>query len=387
MPETDDDLNPRALEIWNYYVSNNYPKYETVAKHFDMSKSAVQRAIIRARKLMNAQNISPDVHSKLSALGFGDLNGIHSGWLHRKNDDTGEWASVYVQTGDNEVRDAADVFREALDNIQPTPSLHAPPEYVDEDLLNLQPLTDSHIGLSCWADEVGEDYDTEIAREAHLQAFQGLFPAMPRAAVTICLNIGDMLHANDGSAMTPKSKHILDVSARFAKVMPVALQIEVDRIEMARQTAKRVIYRMVPGNHDPNAAFMLAMSLHAWYRNDPVVEVDLSPCDWWRFPWGKTLLAATHGDKISPAKMGQYVAEEWPEMWGQSRARFISYGHYHRGAVTDNGATEVRCFATLCPRDSYSAPRFPGGGRRLHRLTFHKTRGLLHDDRYNHMAP
>lgn len=291
---------------------------------------------------------------------------------------------VYGPEGGVTAERLAEIVKEAVQAIEPTPDISPAPDGCDADLMNFLPETDKHLGSRSWAQETGENYDLKIARRLHLDATTALVSRLPRAALGIVLNGGDGLDINDAKNQTPASGNILDVDGRFAKVLMIGVQSEIDRVEIAKRIHEHVYYRGIPGNHDPEASFAVALALAHHYRDDPRVTIDLSPSAWWFYLWGECLLGATHGDKVKPEKMKGYMSDAVPEWWGQAKHRHIFYGHWHKQALIADGSTMVECLGTLTAHNAWAAPRFTGS-RLMQAMTFHKSAGLVSRLYHNHV--
>jgi hypothetical protein len=88
-----------------------------------------------------------------------------------------------------------------------------------------------------------------------------------------------------------------------------------------KQKFGRVVGKLLPGNHDPTAVWALAYALHAYFANDPDVEIDLGPSKFWYFEFGKVLIGSTHGDTVKPERLPGIMAADKPVEWGVAKHR------------------------------------------------------------------
>ena len=103
------------------------------------------------------------------------------------------------------------------------------------------------------AHESGKDMDNDIAERRITGGVGQCVASSPASEMAVVLIGGDALHANDQTAMTPKSKHILDVASSFADAVDVAIRTFAACIEMAAAKHKSVIVSVIQGNHDRDA--------------------------------------------------------------------------------------------------------------------------------------
>ena len=147
-----------------------------------------------------------------------------------------------------------------------------PPKGVDRDLHVIIPLGDPHVGMLSWAPETGTHFDTKIAERELFAVVEDLVRRAPPAELATLLNLGDFFHAQDNRQVTPASGHKLDVDGRSAKVQEIGFNLMRRLVDCALSRFKRVRAQMVPGNHDPDLARMLAIWLKAVYEREPRVR-------------------------------------------------------------------------------------------------------------------
>jgi hypothetical protein len=245
----------------------------------------------------------------------------------------------------------------------------------NDSLCNVIPMGDPHFGLYSWASESGDDFDTNKARELTLGAVDRLMQSAPDAKTCIILPLGDVFHANDQTNATPSHKHQLDVDTRFVKVLQIGIETFRHAVIRALEKHEQVIVRFVSGNHDPQAIWALAFTVHAYFADNPRVTVDLSPSMFWYYQHGKVLIGATHGDKVKHESLGGVMATDRAEQWGQSKHRYWYTGHVHSQNVREYPGVICESFRTLAAKDAYAAGYGYRAGRDMLCITHHKEHG------------
>jgi hypothetical protein len=241
-----------------------------------------------------------------------------------------------------------------------------PPARTDPTRLAFYPTADIHLGLLAWHRDSERDWDLAIAERELLKAHSDLIRGTPSTQTAILLDLGDQFHMNDQTNATPMHKHRLDVDGRFPKVAKTGVKIRKAMIEMALQNHERVIYRGVPGNHDPEAQMWLSIALSCFFENNPRVIIDDDPSEFWFYEFGKTFLAANHGHKVKPNMLPGIMAADRPEIWGRTRYKYAFSGHIHREKSGEELGVAWETMRTINPGDNYS---HTGGWRSGHELT------------------
>lgn len=251
----------------------------------------------------------------------------------------------------------------------------AGPKHSDADLLAVIPVGDPHNGLYVWAKECGDDFDTDIAKRLAIAAADRLIASSPACSVGLFLLLGDVFHANDQSNATPAHKHQLDVDSRFVKVIGVAIETYRHIILRMLEKFPKVVVKLIPGNHDPQAIWALAYALHAYFANEPRVEVDLGPSKFWYYSFGKVLIGSTHGDTVKPERLPGIMAADKPVEWGASTRRYWYTGHIHSRNAIEFPGVMWESFRTLAAPDAYASSHGYRSGRDMVLIVHHKEHG------------
>lgn len=263
-----------------------------------------------------------------------------------------EWRREVPDTVGRTIEDIKEVFAE-IDPRAPIP----PPEPQDgsDGRLNVYPIADPHIGMLAWGAESGDDYDLSIGSAILMRVFKRVIDASPPADVGVVLSLGDFFHADNDEQTTRRSGNKLSVDGRHDKVLMVGIKLVIYCIELALAKHKKVVFRAIRGNHDPDSTSVLRIAMWAYFQNNPRLEVDMSPSPFWIFQWGTTLLTAAHGDMIKPADFPGMVAAKWPELWGTSLYRYALFGHVHHRSIGGGEKYGMvwETFNTLSAKDDF----------------------------------
>ena len=246
------------------------------------------------------------------------------------------------------------------------------------DLRTFYPIADLHIGMQAWGRETGTPWDLKIARDTVMGTLTELIDCAPPAAVGVLLDLGDYTHNNSQDNVTPGHRHQLDVDGRFPKIAKEALRLRRDMVALMLRKHERVIMRGLPGNHDPEVAQMLANAFALFYENQPRLEVDDDPSDFWFHEFGVNMLAANHGHRTKPDKLPGIMASYQPAMWGRTKVRQAWSGHIHQTKAGEDIGARWETLRTAAARDAYAHQHGYCSGRELTAWTYHRERGLRH---------
>lgn len=251
-----------------------------------------------------------------------------------------------------------------------------PPKIISEEWLTVYPMGDPHIGMLAWHLETGEDFDTKIAGANLRAAMAGLVSGAPPSKLAYIVNLGDFFHSDTPLNRTSRSGHPLDVDSRWAKTIRVGVSLMIDCIDLALQKHEQVHVVCEIGNHDDMSAAWLAQCLKAWYRNEPRVTIDDSPSPYHKLRFGTNLLGVTHGHNCPASRLGQIMAEDWKEDWGETMQRKWYTGHVHHDSLKEFPGVDVETFRTLASRDMYHHSAGYRSRRDMKADSWHVEKGL-----------
>ena len=361
------------IEVKYLECTNKHNSASAAARELGVAKSCVVAAMARLRRRAVQQGYSPE-HDMTRPVPDGFM-------AKRISTNYAADGSVKQQwvIGEPDKERQAELYQAMLVALaEPvrgmSPKVAAPRVY-SRDLLAVFPIGDPHFGMQAWAAESGDDFDLSIARELSLGAADRLLASAPDAETAIILLLGDTFHMDDQRNATPGHGHQLDAAGRFAQVVEVAVETYRHMILRAMHKHKQVIVRVMRGNHDPNAHIALALTLKAYFSNQPRVVVDTSPAEFWFYRFGKVLLGAAHGDKVKHDRLPLVMACDRPADWGDTAYRYWYTGHVHSTHVTEYPGVLCESFRTLAAKDAYAAGSGYRAGRDMVCIVHHKDFG------------
>lgn len=249
------------------------------------------------------------------------------------------------------------------------------PQSNASDLLTVVPMGDPHIGLHCWNEETGNDFDLKIAADNMRTAFGELFAAGPDTKECLIINLGDYFHADNSANTTTKGTPV-DVDGRRVKVVRVGLEIFVDIILQALAKYEIVNVICATGNHDADSSKMLAMMLDIMFTNEPRVKINTDPTKFHKFRFGKCLIGVTHGDTGKASELPMIMATDWKDDWAASEYRQWYCGHVHHDTRKEyTGRVIVETFRTLAPADAWHTASGYRSGQDIKLDVWHKEYG------------
>lgn len=305
----------------------------------------------------------PDTHDLKGASTLYDENGnVKLQWVksNLKREDMKETAQELVDA--------------LTANIKPRKAIKAPRKTAANQL-TVYPLGDPHIGLYAWSEECGEDFDCEIAERNLCAGIDHLVESSTNTEQALIVNLGDFFHADNQDGTTKRNKNPLDVDSRKQRVTRIGVRIMVHLVDKALEKHKKVTVINEVGNHDDECSYMLSLILDAHYRNNKRVHIDLSPATFHYFRFGKVFIGVTHGHNTKPDQLGQIMAADRKEDWGETEFRYFLVGHIHHQTRKEVPGCIVESFRTLAAKDAYHASHGYRAGRDLVRITYHEEYG------------
>jgi hypothetical protein len=197
----------------------------------------------------------------------------------------------------------------------------------------------------------------------------------PDADTAVFAQMSDFLHFDGMDAVTPASKHLLDVDTRFAKVVRSAIRVLRTVIDMLLQKHQKVHIIMADANHDPVSQIWLREWFSVLYENEPRITVDKSPSPYNMYEFGKVALFFHHGHKRRVTNVSEVFAAQFREVYGRTKHAFAHTGHLHHLDVKENNLMIVEQHRTLAPADAYAARGGWITGRDAKVITYHKEFG------------
>jgi len=357
----------RQLEIID--ALNEYGSNRKAAKALGVCYGTIQSAIEGLKKRAAKQGYSPD-HDMTRTVPDGYIVKGVSTYYNKDGKPSGQWVKSSI---DNDRLQAMmlEVIEGMKDEI-PRENLTKPPHTGSENLLNCYVVTDYHLGMLAWSEETnGDDWDINIAQDLVIKWFAQAIQQSPNADTAVFAQLSDFLHFDGMDAVTPASKHLLDVDTRFSKLVRTAIRVLRTVINMLLAKHQKVHIIMADANHDPVSQIWLREWFSALYENEPRITVDRSPNPYNAYEFGKTALFFHHGHKRKVTNVSEVFASQFREMFGRTKYAYAHMGHYHSIDVRENNLMIVEQHRTLAPADAYSARGGWLSGRDAKVITYH----------------
>lgn len=259
------------------------------------------------------------------------------------------------------------------------------PKLKASDFIGLMVLTDLHVGKLSWSKEVGDSWDTSIARQVGMAAVELLLPLFTGCEEVVLVINGDHWHADNRSNQTERSKNVLEVDGRYHRNLDVGVAVIVFAVDELLKRGHKVRLIITPGNHDWHTAVAASRILNAHYRLDKRVEVDMSPMPRKCYTYGKNLLAFAHGDRIAANKWASIIPVDpaTGPHWSSCPQRYLFLGDKHHRksmqpiSIEDSCGLHVEYLPALCAADSWhNDSGFIGAGRKMDGMVFHREYGM-----------
>jgi hypothetical protein len=292
-PGFDRDAAAQAVEYFLRYRSKR-----EAAKALGVDESSFYRRLRAASKfgMMGTKPVLPGYYLHRTSTQLGPNGELQREWIQQRQEPGDEFAvpDGHVVKGVSALLDAdgrtvqrwvktregmdatyaVDAVKSAFEGWTAPNFVIPEPGETDEDLLTIYSLADVHLGLQAVADESGADFNLSIAAERFRDVTGRLFDRSPNSDTAIILQLGDWSHVDDDLALTPSSKNTLQVSDRLLDITRCGVRVMVDYVYHALQKHRRVIVKVLKGNHDLNAWIALYVALAEHFRDNDRVTID-----------------------------------------------------------------------------------------------------------------
>ena len=223
----------------------------------------------------------------------------------------------------------------------------------NEDHLLLIDPADIHIGKLSKSFETGEDYNCQIAVQRVKAGVSGILNKTKGFGIDqIALIIGnDILHT-DTPKRTTTSGTPQDTDGMWFDNFLIAKKLYVEIIEQLMQIAPvAVIYN--PSNHDYTHGFFLAQLIETHFRfsENVIFNVDLKHRK--AFQYYNNLIGTTHGDGAREANLPLLLAQEFPQLWAETKHRYIYTHHVHHKTSKDYIGVTIESLRSPSSADSW----------------------------------
>lgn len=375
-------VNPDDMRIlYAKWVETGRPRISEFAKLVNKDETTTRRWLRKyAAELGNAsedsraamQGFAPDQNMTHLVPNPFVVSGVSTNY-DKEGNVSQQWVKTKLDSQRMEQAMLAAVNALAVE--MPRRKVSKKPEHTVDHLCTLYTLTDCHVGMKAWAPETGADWDLSIAEQTLTQAIDYLVKASPKATTCVINQLGDWLHFDSLTAITPTSGHLLDADSRYPKVVEVATRILRQIIDKALNHHAEVIVLMAEGNHDLASSVWLRHLFGLLYENEPRVKVLDSELPYYVHTHGTTMLAFHHGHMKKNDALPLLFAAQFPKEWGATTKRYCHTGHKHHVEEKEHSGMTVVQHATLAARDAYAARGGWLAERKIKAITYHSEYG------------
>ena len=350
----DDQLAQFATDKqWEYYTKScELGSNRQAAKFFGVTATVVDVAVRSLKAKAAVSGYAPNHDMTRVAPAPFIVRGI-STYYNAEGKASGQWVKTRLEDEKLQemMRQSIDAMKEDIPRLTALPA----PPLSNDNLLNCYVITDYHLGMLSWDEETGENWDVAIAEKLVIKWMEQAIAQSPNADTAVFAQLSDFLHFDGMDAVTPASKHLLDVDTRFAKLVRSAIRVLRTIIDMLLAKHQNLHIIMADANHDPVSQIWLREWFSVLYENEPRVIVDKSPNPYNAYEFGNVALFFHHGHKRKVANVSEVFAGQFREMFGRTKYAYAHMGHYHSIDIKENNLMIVEQHRTLAPGDAYSA--------------------------------
>lgn len=192
-------------------------------------------------------------------------------------------------------------------------------------------IMDPHYGMLCYQGESDHSWSLEQCEQLCMWAVDSLIERAQAYGPfdEIVFPFGNDFMHHDNLDHTTTKGTLQPEGLSFQHVYERAIELAITMVERLAELAPVKIIQ-VSGNHDHIAAFTLGHVLKAYYKNDPNVDVDVSPSPYKFYRFGTNLVGFDHGHHIKPARLAALMAHECVNVWAETSYREWHLGDQHR---------------------------------------------------------
>lgn len=337
-----------------------------------LCKGTASETYINVQRKAAKRGFAPE-HDFVRTVPDGYIAKGVSTYYNKDGDATGHWVKASIDAARQQ-----EIFKAAVDAMAsdlPRLTPIVAPEQFNADLMTLYTLTDAHIGMLAWHREGGADWDLSIAEAVIVGCFEMIIKSSPDSETAVLNQLGDLLHYDGLSAITPTSGHILDADGRFTKMVEVAVRVLRRIINMLLAKHRMVHVILAEGNHDMASSVWLRTMFKALYENEPRITVDDSALPYYAYEFGDVMLAFHHSHLKKFSAMREIIPAMFAEMWGRTKKRYCHTGNYHHAKEEEHAGLKVFQHPTLAARDAYASRGAWFSDREVCSITYHRKFG------------
>jgi hypothetical protein len=346
---------------------------EQVANLLGVTRPAITKTVGRIKDKAALQGYSPEHNLDHPVPSVFSVKGTSALYKDGDNKPLLTWVKTTANSKQLELlaEEAAKAFFE--DN-NPLPPIERQTE-IDSELLSCYVLSDLHLGMYSWAKETGDDWNCNTATKTLINGMSTLLTRTPNSKECLIAQLGDLLHLDDDTNQTKRSKHSLDVDTRYERVTQVALKLYRVVIDLCLQKHENVKIVNVRGNHDDISTLWLGVAIETAYENNPRVVVDNSPGPFFYHRFGNNLIGCCHGHTCSMKDLPEIMVEDRPQDVGETNYRYWLTGHIHHERVLDGRVCKCESFRTLAGKDAWHSTKGYRSKRDIKSITYDKLYG------------
>ncbi len=145
----------------------------------------------------------------------------------------------------------------------------------------------------------------------------------------------------------------------------------------------KVMY--VSGNHDNVLSYCLVENLQSAFNAYGGISFDTSKTPRKYIQYGDCMIAYSHGDEETKARLNQIMQAEQPVIWGKTKFRELHTGHLHSEHVTEEMGFKKRRISSISPNDEWHNKKgYVGALPMAQAFVWSKAKGLT--DIMNHVV-
>lgn len=204
----------------------------------------------------------------------------------------------------------------------------------DGHLLVVDPA-DVHIQKLATVFETGDEYNSQIACQRVREGVEGLIQKSKGFYIDKILFVGgnDILHT-DNNKRTTTSGTPQDTDVNWYTAFSIAKGLYIEVIDRLLEVAD-VHFVHNPSNHDWQFGTLLADVIQTYYRDCKNITFDCDLQHRKYFKYGKNLIGTTHGDGAKNDILPLLMATEQPNMWSETKHRYVYTHHVHHKVSKD----------------------------------------------------
>lgn len=354
----------KELHMSKYYdewIKAGKPAYRKFAKTKGLNESTIRTSINRHIKRLNSvEDAEQAVLDGMDDLGF--IGHPDSGWIKsQKPDKHGRTYSFRFSKEKEKEDEQAKIEKIAslFTGTSPIKFKIPKPTKNKRKRKAFISINDLHSGSLAWGLETGYgDWDLNIAMDRLNKWLTKLLDHVRQENVDqiILYYNGDTLHTNGQVPMTatPGSNHVLDTDSRHFKVTDITTENIIATTDIAAQISD-VLLVIKRGNHDGDSYLALLQGAKWRYMNQPNVEVEMEPNNYWANIFGNVALFGHHGDKVKPERLVMQFQQRYRKEIADVKHMVVWTGDKHHRKVEQFPGVTWEQASNWCEPDQYGS--------------------------------